>query len=467
MMIGAVQRRCLAPLLAAVILAVSSCGGNGSAPPQTGVLVVQVLGLPANADASVTVSSGGVTQLVTSSRALALLPGQYTVGAEPVLTGQFVMGPTLPVQTATVAVDQTTTVTVSYNTLRALALRLVEVIGSGLDRPIFLAAPPGDPTRIFIAERPGRIRVFQNGALLATPFLDISGDVSTDGERGFLSFAFHPEYAQNGLIFVHFTDTTGDLVVQRFARSGPIGSNIADPNSRTAIIAIPHPQFSNHNGGTVAFGPDGFLYLSAGDGGGAGDSLRNAQDPARLLGKMLRIDVSAPPYSIPPGNPFGNEVWARGLRNPWRWAFDAPANLIYIADVGQNRFEEVNVATADAGGLNYGWPITEASACFPGDPCDRSGQTLPVLEYDHSAGCSITGGYVYRGSAIPDLQGRYFYSDFCSGFLRSFRLAIGQATERVDWNVPSVGSVISFGEDASRELYVVTGTNRVYRVAQQ
>jgi hypothetical protein len=174
---------------------------------------------------------------------------------------------------------------------------------------------------------------------------------------------------------------------------------------------------------------------------------------------MLRIDLSI--------SPVGVIVWALGLRNPWRWAFDAPAGLIYIADVGQNRFEEVDVAAAGAGGLNYGWPITEGSACFPADPCDRSGQTLPVLEYGHAAGCSITGGYVYRGSAIPDLQGRYFYSDFCAGFLRSFRLAIGQATERVDWSVPSVGNVISFGQDANRELYVIAGSGKIYRIAEQ
>jgi glucose/arabinose dehydrogenase len=462
-------RRCsILVLLSAIALAGSSCpGGTGSTPPQTAALDVQVLGLPSNADASVTVSSGAVSQLVTSSRTLGLGPGDYTVSAEPVLTGQFVMGPTAPGQTVSIAPGQTATVTVSYNTLRALALRLVEVIGNGLDQPIFLASPPGDATRIFIAERPGRIRVYQNGSLVAPPFLDVSASVSTDGERGLLSFAFHPQYAQNGFVFVHFTDTNGDIAVERFTRSGPMSSNVADLASRTPIIKIPHPTFSNHNGGAIAFGADGLLYLSTGDGGGGGDPLRNAQDPTRLLGKMLRIDVSGAAYSIPPTNPFGNEVWALGLRNPWRWAFDEPANLIYLADVGQNRFEEVDVALADAGGVNYGWAVTEGNACFPSDPCDKGGHTLPVLEYDHSAGCSITGGYVYRGSAIADLQGRYFYSDFCSGFVRSFRLVVGQATERVDWNVPSVGNVLSFGEDANRELYVITGTSKVYRIAQQ
>jgi hypothetical protein len=460
-------RRLFLGLLSVIALEGSSCSGGDGSAPQTGALSVQVLGLPSNADASVTVTSGGVSRLVTSSQTLSLTPGEYTVGAEPVLTGQFVMGPTAPTQMVTVASGQSAMVTVSYNTLRALALRLVEVIGSGLAQPIFLASPPADATRIFIAERPGRIRVFQNGALLATPFLDISSRVSIDGERGFFSFAFHPQYAQNGFVYVHFTDQTGDIVVERFTRSGSVSSNVADLSSRTSIITILHRMASNHNGGVVAFGADGLLYLSTGDGGGGGDPQQNAQNPTRLLGKMLRIDVSGTPYSIPPGNPFGNEVWALGLRNPWRWAFDNPANLIYIADVGQNRFEEVDIALADAAGVNYGWAITEGNACFPSDPCDKGGQTLPVLEYDHSAGCSITGGYVYRGSAIPDLRGRYFYSDFCTGFLRSFRLAIGQATERVDWHTPNVGNVLSFGEDANRELYVITGTNKVYRIAQQ
>lgn len=454
-------------MLSAIGLGGSSCdSGDGGAAFQAGTLTVQIAGLGSNADANVTVSSGGVSQLVTSSQTLSLTPGQYTVSAEPVLTGQSVMGPTAPNQQVTVAAGQTATVTVSYNTLRALALRLVEVIGGGLDQPIFLASPPGDTNRIFIAERPGRIRVYQNGTLLATPFLDISTRVSTSGERGLFSFAFHPQYAVNGWVFVHFTNLAGEIVVERFVAS-PLPSSNGAALGSTPIIRIPHPTFDNHNGGLVAFGADGMFYLSTGDGGGAGDPFKNAQNPLQLLGKMLRIDVSAAPYSIPPTNPFGNEVWALGLRNPWRWAFDNPANLIYIADVGQNRFEEVNVAVANAAGRNYGWAITEGNACFPSDPCDRAGQTLPVLVYDHSAGCSITGGYVYRGSAIPDLQGRYLYSDFCTGFLRSLRLVIGQAIERVDWNIPSVGNILSFGEDANREMYVITGTNKVYSIAQQ
>jgi glucose/arabinose dehydrogenase len=204
----------------------------------------------------------------------------------------------------------------------------------------------------------------------------------------------------------------------------------------------------------------------------------NAQDSKKLLGKLLRLDVSTLPYRIPPSNPYAGlgigaeEIWAIGLRNPWRWAFDATAGRLYIADVGQGRFEEVNVARTDAPNLNYGWPITEASACYPNDTqaCinAKPRQTLPVLEFDHLSGaCAVTGGYVYRGTALPELAGRYFYSDYCAGFIRSFRLAPdGTAIEKIEWNVPSVGRVLSFGEDANREVYVITASGKIYRIAR-
>jgi glucose/arabinose dehydrogenase len=216
------------------------------------------------------------------------------------------------------------------------------------------------------------------------------------------------------------------------------------------------------------------LYVSTGDGGGGGDPGQNAQNTTRLLGKLLRIDVSTLPYRIPASNPFagfgrGEEIWAIGLRNPWRWSFDMSDRRLYIADVGQGRLEEVNVVASDAANVNYGWPITEASACYPNDPCSKSGQTLPTLEFDHLSGaCAVTGGYVYRGATLPDLQGRYFYSDYCAGFIRSFRLAPnGQAIERIDWNLPAVGRVLSFGEDANREVYVITASAKIYRLARQ
>jgi glucose/arabinose dehydrogenase len=240
-------------------------------------------------------------------------------------------------------------------------------------------------------------------------------------------------------------------------------------------LSIPHPEFGNHNGGLLSFGPDGYLYLGTGDGGGSGDPLGNAQNTNSLLGKMLRIDVNAStvigPYTIPPSNPFVNqdgkrpEIWAYGLRNPWRYAFDAPSNLLFIADVGENRREEVDVASVIQAGLNYGWNIMEGIVCFAVDPCDRQGLSPPVIDYDQAGnGCSIIGGYVYRGSAIPALQGRYFYSDLCAGWLKSFVYVNGAATEQTTWDVENVAPVYSFGQDAQNELYVLSGNGSVYRI---
>jgi hypothetical protein len=439
--------------------------------PAAGAMSLQIAGLPSALEAHVTVTGGGMTQFVTATRTLAnLAPGAYTVAAEPVLTGQAVMAPTVATQTIQVASGQTAPATVSYNVQQAFSVRLVEMPWTALDQPIFLAAPPGDAARIFIAERPGRIRVVQNGTLLGTPFLDIAGRVSTSGERGVLSFAFHPQYAQNGWFFLHFTNPAGEITVERFTASAA-DPNVADATG-TPVIRIPHAQFDNHNGGVAAFGNDGLLYVSTGDGGGGGDPQMNAQNPNRLLGKLLRVDVSTLPYTIPPTNPLANEVWGIGLRNPWRWSFDA--DRLYIADVGQNRYEEVDVVMRDAPApgfaVNFGWPLTEGTKCFPDDQatCNMGGQTLPVLEFDHSTGtCAITGGYVYRGAALPELAGRYFYSDYCAGFIRSFRFASNQAIEKIDWNTPDVGRVISFGQDASRELYVLTASNRIYRITRQ
>jgi hypothetical protein len=437
-----------------------------------GALNVQVTGLAASQEAHVTVTGGGMTQFLTASRQLTgLAAGTYTITAEPVLNGQSVMAPIAATQAIQVPGGQMANASVTYNAQRGFAIRLEELALAGLNQPVFLASPPGDTARMFIAERPGRLRVVQNGQLLATPFLDISARVSTQGERGVLSFALHPQYAQNGRVFMHYNNLVGDIVVEQFTVSS--NPNVANVQG-TVVITIPHRDFDNHNGGVAAFGPDGMLYVSTGDGGGGGDPMKNAQDPKKLLGKLLRLDVSTLPYRIPPSNPYAGlgigaeEIWAIGLRNPWRWSFDATAGRLYIADVGQGRFEEVNIARTDAPNLNYGWPITEASACYPNDPCDKSRQTLPVLELDHLSGaCAITGGYVYRGAALSELAGRYFYSDYCAGFIRSFRLAPnGAAIEKVEWNVPSVGRVLSFGEDANREVYVITAGAKIYRIAR-
>jgi len=472
------RRICLVALLGIVAACGDGDDSDASAGLTAGSLAVSVTGLPAGLNANVAISGpGGFSQTILATQtATNLDPGTYTLAAEEVLSGTSVYAPQPVTQTIAVSAGATANASVSYTSAAALGLVLQEV-ASGLSAPLFLTAPAGDP-RLFIVERAGRIRIVQNGTLLATPFLDISLRVSTAGERGLLSMAFDPQYASNGFFFIYFTDLNGDIVIERFQVS--IGDpNLADPASSQQILAIAHRDFANHNGGLVAFGPDGFLYIGTGDGGGGGDPLGNGQNVDSLLGKLLRIDVSnsssGQPYGIPPLNPFvgqagrRGEIWAYGLRHPWRSAFDAATGLLYVADVGQNTREEVNVAATAAAGLNYGWNITEGSLCFPGDPCDKQGLTLPILEYGHDAsgGCSITGGYVYRGSAIPELSGRYFYSDFCNGWLRSFVLTNGIAAEQIDWNVANVGQIFSFGEDAQKELYMLTATGRVFKIVRQ
>jgi glucose/arabinose dehydrogenase len=345
-------------------------------------------------------------------------------------------------------------------------IRLAAVVTEGLATPVFLTAPAGD-ARLFIVEQQGRIRVVENGTLLPTPFLTLT-NVSTGGERGLLSMAFHPRYAENGFFFVNYTDARGDTRVDRYRVSAD--RNRADPASGRLVIQVTQP-YSNHNGGLAAFGPDGKLYVGMGDGGGGGDPDETGQDPLRLLGKLLRLDVDgAAPYTIPADNPYAGrtdrrpEIWAMGLRNPWRFSWDRTANLLIVADVGQNRLEEINVVPAAQAGLNYGWDLMEGSDCFePRDGCDRAGLVLPALEYTHSDGCSVTGGYVYRGQDLPALRGTYFYADYCQGWIRSFRYAGGQATDPRSWELQDVGTITSFGEDARGELYVLAGSG-VYKI---
>ena len=350
-------------------------------------------------------------------------------------------------------------------------LLAVRQIASGLDSPVFLTAPAGD-ARQFIVERAGRIRIVQNGALLGLPFLDVSARVSVAGEGGLLSMAFDPQFAANGQFFIYYTDRSGDIVVER-RRVSP-NPNLADPSAAFDIIRIAHPDFSNHYGGLVAFGPDGYLYLATGDGGGAGDPAGNAQNLASLLGKLLRLDVGAAtagaPHTIPPGNPFAGqagrraEIWASGLRNPWRFAFDG-GNLA-IADVGQASREEVNFSPVAQGGLNYGWNIREGTLCYNAASCADANLTAPAFEYDHAAGCSITGGYFYRGMAIPELAGHYFYSDFCSGFLKSVVVAGAGVREQANWDIGKLGGMVSFGRDADGELYLISAGGSVYKLVR-
>jgi glucose/arabinose dehydrogenase len=349
-----------------------------------------------------------------------------------------------------------------------VTLRVREV-ASGLDSPVFLTAPRGD-ARLFVVEQPGRIRVIENGQLLATPFVDLTSRISAGGERGLLGLAFHPSYATNGFFYVNYTDTRGDTRVERYTVSRT-DRNRADVATSLLLLAIPQP-YANHNGGMLAFGPDGKLYVGTGDGGSGGDPLGNGQSLSTLLGKLLRVDVDAgTPYAVPRDNPFAGragartEIWAYGLRNPWRFAFDPPSNRLYIADVGQGRVEEIDVARDSEAGLNYGWNVMEGSECYNATGCRKDELRQPVAEYDHGStgGCSITGGYVYRGS-IAGIRGHYFYADYCRGWVRSIRLdGAGAVAERREWNVGTLGSVTSFGVDAAGELYVMSANGRVWR----
>ncbi len=346
---------------------------------------------------------------------------------------------------------------------RADGIRL-DPVARGLDEPVHVAAPAGD-ARLFVTEKGGRIRVIRDGRLLERPYLDIARDVSTGGEQGLLSVAFHPRFRDNGRFYVNFTDRRGDTRVVGY-RADP-AADTADPASAALVLHVPQP-YANHNGGHVLFGPDGMLYVGMGDGGAGGDPHGHAQDRRSLLGKLLRLDVDGGvPYAVPPGNPFAGgrtraEIWALGLRNPWRIAFDS--GLVYIADVGQNRWEEVNVAPADRGGLNYGWRTMEGAHCYRNPFCGREGLVLPAVAYDHDDGCSVIGGVVYRGRAAPVLAGRYLYSDWCGGWLRSFTWRNGAATDQRRWEIGNVGMVTSFGTDGSGEVYLVAANGIVYRI---
>jgi glucose/arabinose dehydrogenase len=351
------------------------------------------------------------------------------------------------------------------------------LVTAGLQSPVYATYAPDGSDRLFIVEQTGRIRVLKNGQLLAAPFLDIQSLVVSGGERGLLSVAFHPDFASTGVFVVNYTRASsnaadvGDTVIARY-RVTPPGADVANPSTGQILLTIDQPQ-PNHNGGLAVFGPDGMLYVGMGDGGGGGDlgaghaPEGNGQSLTTLLGKMLRIQVGRTgPYSVPSDNPnlgagTRREIWAYGLRNPWRFSFDRATNDMYIGDVGQNAWEEIDFQpAAGVGGANYGWPVWEGSHAY------RGGQLVadikPVADYSHAGGnCSVTGGYVYRGSRIPSLQGFYFYGDYCSGRLWSLVQLGGQ------WHASLIldtGFLISsFGEDQTGELYIVDLRGSVYR----
>jgi glucose/arabinose dehydrogenase len=351
-----------------------------------------------------------------------------------------------------------------------LRVELAPVVG-GLDTPVGISNAGDGSERLFVVEKVGRIRVVRNGVLEESAFLDITDRVgAAASEQGLLGLAFHPDYAGNGSLFVNYTNRQGNTVIARFSVSSD--AMRADPSSELILLTIDQPA-GNHNGGHLAFGPDGYLYAGLGDGGGAGDQFGNGQNGGTLLGAMLRLDVdSGQPFAVPASNPFvgsadvRDELWAVGLRNPWRFSFDRMTGDLYIADVGQNQYEEVNFLPAESvGGQNYGWPVMEGVHCFPENRvCDQAGLTQPVVEYDHSKGCSVTGGYVYRGQEFPPLEGIYVYGDYCSG--RIWGLARdGEGSWRTAQLARADMRLSSFGEDEAGELYLVDmGQGELFRL---
>ncbi len=346
------------------------------------------------------------------------------------------------------------------------AQSLERVVG-GLAQPVAITHAGDGSGRLFVTEQRGTVRVVEDGRLLDTPFLDLRALVRDGGERGLLSLAFHPDHRDNGLLFVYYTDTAGDTVVARYQ----VGDdpNLVDPDSATVVLTWTQP-FGNHNGGQLAFGPDGFLYVGLGDGGSGGDPLEAGQRLDTLLGKILRLDIDClqgcadgAGYGIPSDNPFVEvvgarpEIWAYGLRNPWRFSFDRASGDLFIGDVGQNRAEEIDRQPAGSpGGENYGWRITEGEHCFdPPSGCDRGGLEEPIVSYDHNSGWgrSVTGGYRYRGADLPDLEGSYLFADYISRLV--FRVVpAADGSWQASVLLEAGFSVSSFGEDEAGELYL-------------
>jgi glucose/arabinose dehydrogenase len=352
------------------------------------------------------------------------------------------------------------------------------LVVNGLDQPVGVTHAGDGSGRLFVVEKSGLIRGVQEGQLLGEPFLDVRDVITSEptAEQGLLGLAFHPDYKNNGTFFVYYTEAAvkqngaANAVVARYKVSGD--PNKADPASANIILVIDQP-FSNHNGGHIAFGPDGYLYIGTGDGGDGGDPQENAENLTKLLGKLLRIDVNADTYLVPESNPWksesgaATEIWAYGLRNPWKFSFDRKTGDVYIADVGQELYEEINVQSASSkGGENYGWNSMEGMHCYDPSDCDKSQFVWPVHEYAHGeAGVSVTGGFVYRGSDLPELDGAYIYADFASGNIWTLRFTEGVwVNELLE---KSAFQVSSFGEDEAGELYLTDfGGGALYKLGR-
>jgi glucose/arabinose dehydrogenase len=347
----------------------------------------------------------------------------------------------------------------------------LQFVTGGFTSPVFMTQPPGDNSRMFVVQKTGEIMVVKNGNTLTTPFLDITGLLSTgDYEQGLLSMAFRPDYGSSGRFYVCYTGADGDVTVARYHVS-PGNSDVASPTADEIVLRVEHSTYGNHNGGLILFGPDGKLYVGIGDGGSTGiDPFQSGQDPSDSLGNILRIDVSGTSgYTIPGDNPYaGSPVWSWGLRNPWRFSFDRATGDLYIGDVGYGDNEEIDVATAILGGgknVNFGWPVYEGTLCLNA-PCSPTGKTMPAHDYVHTGDAyCVIGGYVYRGNAIAGLAGHYFYGDYGGTWLRSFKYSGGAATEHTLWNVGLPDPPLSFAEDNQGELYVLTRGGGIFRIS--
>jgi glucose/arabinose dehydrogenase len=350
-------------------------------------------------------------------------------------------------------------------------VRLARITG-GFTTPAGVTNADDGTNRLFVVEQGGYVRVVKGATIMPTVFLDLHDKVLGGLERGLLSIAFDPDFRSNRHVFAYYTrKSDGAIVVSRFITNS--AGTVANVGTERILLVIPHPTYGNHNGGGMAFGPDGYLYLGVGDGGGSGDPDHHAQDKNALLGKILRIDVDGTghgpkgAYGIPPTNPFvgktgADEVWAYGLRNPWRITFDRSTGALWIGDVGQGRFEEIDrQAAGAAGGRNYGWPILEGNTCYGASTCNRTGLTAPIVVYSHSLGCSVTGGYVYRGHSYGDLVGQYLFGDYCSGRLWTVP-STGAAT--VTYHGLSSADITSFGESETGEVYLTSHQGALYRV---
>jgi glucose/arabinose dehydrogenase len=335
---------------------------------------------------------------------------------------------------------------------------------SDLNRPIGLTSAFDGSGRLFIIEQRGRILIHDGAGLLDTPFLDIQGRVGSNGsEQGLLGLAFHPDFEINGFFFVNYTDNKGNTVVSRFSVSSD--PDRGDGGSESKVLSFEQP-FKNHNGGQISFGPQGYLWIASGDGGGGGDPKGNAQKLDNLLGKLLRVDVNQHPYNVPDENPFGNEIWAFGLRNPWRFTFDPANGDLYIADVGQNQWEEINYLAVDApSGANFGWDYLEGSHPYEGSPPLELELTDPIWEYDHSLGCSVSGGAVYRGS-LMDWQGIYLYGDFCTGLVWGLlQTPDGKWQNQQLYSVD--GRIAAIDQDETGEVYLVDLDGSIFQLTPQ